>query len=91
MSMFGTRFNVNTTQLLFLQPSGCMNASVVGRGGGGGMDVGNIDMNSYSSSIYHSPPLSVNTTPRRALELENLSIAQLSSLAPVKIKFLVYV
>jgi len=37
------------------------------------------------SSIYQSPPLSRTTSPKtnRPVELENLSIAQLSSLAPV--------
>jgi len=34
------------------------------------------------SSIYQSPPLSRTASPKRPLELENLSIAQLSSLAP---------
>jgi len=37
--------------------------------------------NSYSS-IYQSPPLSRPASPKRNLEFENLSIAQLSSLAP---------
>lgn len=37
------------------------------------------------SSIYQSPPLSRTTSPKRMspLELESLSLAQLSSLAPV--------
>ena len=89
-------FHLNVRPLAFYFPTltliwlvywyfiGGFNASVIGRGGiGNGIDGGNLDIPPYSSSIYHSPPLSANTTPRRALELENLSIAQLSSLAPV--------
>lgn len=72
--------------LLKSSNSGGLNTAVIGRSG---MDAGNLDMPPYSSSIYHSPPLSANTTPRRALELENLSIAQLSSLAPVSICYVI--